>query len=471
VSTENRGLSSARNLGMQEATGEIVAYLDDDAFPDPHWLYYLAESFLKTTFAGIGGPNVAPRGDGWVADCIANAPGGPIHVLLTDQEAEHIPGCNMAFRKEALLSVGGFDSQFRVAGDDVDICWRLQQKGEKLGFSPSAMVWHHRRKTIRAYWKQQRGYGKAEALLEAKWPKKYNVTGHLTWAGNVYGKGLLEALGPPGRIYHGIWGTAPFQLLYRYAPGILQSLPLIPEWYLILIVLAMISALGIFWQPLLLALPLLLLIVGTPFLQALKSASRASFTTKVKSRAGLIKLVAVTAFLHLLQPLARLIGRFEHGLTPWRGQRAKGVVIPFPARFTIWSETWIDPQQWLLSIEDSLRKDRSFVKRGGDYDEWDLSVAGGMFGTARMLMAIEEHAQGKQLLRFRIWPRFASKSLMLTSLFIVLSITSVICRANWIVPVLLATIAAALLLRMLFECGDGMAKIAHALKQLGAENK
>jgi GT2 family glycosyltransferase len=161
------------------ATGEIVAYTDDDAYPDPHWLTYLAAAFRSTSHAAIGGPNLPPPSDGPVSDCVANAPGGPIHVLVSDEEAEHIPGCNMAFRKSRLEAIGGFDPQFRTAGDDVDVCWRLQKEGFTVGFHPAALVWHHRRDSIRAYWKQQKGYGKAEALLERKWPEKYNAAGHL----------------------------------------------------------------------------------------------------------------------------------------------------------------------------------------------------------------------------------------------------------------------------------------------------
>ena len=58
ISTENRGLSSARNTGWREATGEIVAYIDDDAYPDPDWLTHLAATFLRTSDVGVGGPNV-----------------------------------------------------------------------------------------------------------------------------------------------------------------------------------------------------------------------------------------------------------------------------------------------------------------------------------------------------------------------------------------------------------------------------
>src|SRR3989454_311972 len=154
ITTENRGLGSARNTGMEAATGEIVAYLDDDAYPDPHWLTYLAATFCSTTHAAVGGPNIGPPGDGRFAESVANAPGNPAHVLVSDQEAEHVPGCNMAVRKACLEAVGGFDPQFRVAGDDVDLCWRLRERGETLGFSPAAMVWHHRRNAGRALWRQ-----------------------------------------------------------------------------------------------------------------------------------------------------------------------------------------------------------------------------------------------------------------------------------------------------------------------------
>src|SRR5207248_9968185 len=54
--TENQGLASARNTGLKAATGEIVAYIDDDAYLDPDWLRYLASTFMNTKHAGVGGP-------------------------------------------------------------------------------------------------------------------------------------------------------------------------------------------------------------------------------------------------------------------------------------------------------------------------------------------------------------------------------------------------------------------------------
>ncbi|PYV13512.1 MAG: glycosyl transferase [Acidobacteria bacterium] len=259
----NRGLSAARNMGWTAASGSIVAYIDDDAFPDPDWLSYLAAVFMKTDYAGVGGPNIPVPSDGTTASCVARAPGGPAHVLLSDREAEHIPGCNMAFRKACLEAVGGFDPQFRQAGDDVDLCWRIRALGGRLGFSPAAMVWHHYRNSVRAYWRQQVGYGKAEALLERKWPEKHNSNGYITWSGSIYGDGLYRLLQRArGRIYQGTWGTAPFARIYQSSPNLITSLPLIPEWQLTSLALVALCAIGLFWKPLLFALPMAFLMVG-----------------------------------------------------------------------------------------------------------------------------------------------------------------------------------------------------------------
>jgi GT2 family glycosyltransferase len=405
ISTPNRGLSSARNTGMEAATGEIIVYLDDDAWPDPHWLRYIAETFLEHDHAAMGGPNLAPPGTGEVADCVDNAPGGPVHVLLDDRRAEHVPGCNMAFRKARLQAIGGFDPQFRAAGDDVDVCWRIMEHGWTIGFHPAAQVWHHRRKTVRAYWRQQRGYGKAEALLERKWPAKYNVIGHVAWGGRLYGKGLTRVLGRTSRIYHGAWGSAAFQSRYDAPMSLLRVLPTMPEWYLIVAGLAVISSMAVLWPRLVWALPALVLSGGLTIVQAWLSARQSRFSTPARGRL-LLKLRLTTTWLHIIQPAARLWGRLRHGLHAGRLRLPMRLAFPIARTVTLWRETWQPPEEKIRRLADKLRHEGAIIVSGGDYDRWDIAVRGGVFAGARILMTVEEHGAGKQLYRFLVTPAY-----------------------------------------------------------------
>ena len=470
ISTPNRGLSSARNTGMEAATGEIVVYIDDDAYPDRDWLAYLAQMFRTTDHAAVGGPNLAPAGDGDIAECVVNAPGGPVHVLLTDTEAEHIPGCNMAFRKSCLQAIGGFDTKFRVAGDDVDVCWRIQQRGWTIGFSPAAVVWHHRRNSVRAYWKQQQGYGKAEALLERKWPEKYNTVGHIKWEGRLYGQGLTRMLLRRQHVYFGSWGSAPFQTLRESTPNLLTLLPTMPEWYLVITALGGISALTLLWPKLVFAIPLFALAAGATVWQAILSAAQASYPSAPASRFKRTKLFALTAFLHLAQPAARLWGRARHGLTALRRRVPHALVLPFPKQATIWTETWRSPEQALEALARLLRRDGAVLVLGGDQDRWDVEVRGGLLGAARLFMTVEEHGAGRQLFRFRLWPRFNLEGVAAILVFTGLASFAALDQFWWAYDIL-ALVALILLGRMLFESAGAMAAISRAIAKGFEEEK
>jgi GT2 family glycosyltransferase len=414
ISTENRGLSAARNTALAAATGEVVAYIDDDARPDPMWLCYLVETLVTSAHAGVGGPNLAPRTTDTIETAVGRTPGGPTHILLSDTEAEHIPGCNMAFWRESLLDVGGFDPRFRVAGDDVDICWKLQAAGRTLGFSPAAVVWHRRRASIRAFLRQQRGYGRAEALLERVWPEKYTLHGQVRWRGRIYADGSRA-----GRwhVYHGTWGSGSFQQLHERGrrPA---SLLLTPEWWAATLALALAGAYEVLVAPLLPSLgaaPLSAFIatgsvgaIGVSGVVAARAAARDLPACNRLLRGGRgLRVQAATTLLTALQPLARLVGRLESGLTPWRSFRAVRLVLPWRRSLTSWTEEWESFVGRLERIESALRARPTAVERGGAYDRWDLEARVGTLGSARLRATVEEHGQGRQQFRFRVWPRLS----------------------------------------------------------------
>ncbi len=212
IRLEPCGLSAARNAGAEVAAGEILAFTDDDCEPDEEWIARIRPIFQDGRYDAACGPNLPPKARTWEEGVVRAAPGAPSHVMLDDEEAEHLPGCNLVVTKEAFDRVAGFDRQFRTAGDDVDFCWRLRDSGFHLGFVPGAFVWHWRRPSVLAFLRQQLGYGRAEKLLLEKHPHRFSRHGDAKWQGFVYGGGPVRVMNG-SIIYHGPMGGAGYQAI------------------------------------------------------------------------------------------------------------------------------------------------------------------------------------------------------------------------------------------------------------------
>jgi glycosyltransferase involved in cell wall biosynthesis len=404
---QNLGLSVARNTGIAAATGEIIAFTDSDCRADEDWLYYLVGSLLSTDFVAVGGPNLLPPEDSLIAAAVMVSPGGPAHVMLNDRQAEHVPGCNMAVYKWVLAEIGGFDPIFRRAGDDVDICWRLQHAEHKIGFNPAAFVWHYRRSTIRDYLKQQHGYGEAEALLVRKHPEYFNYLGGSRWRGRIYSASKFGVLIRPPIIYRGLFGSAAFQFLYHSDPPVTLMVCTSLEYH-VLVTLPLWILSVTFHQLLPLAITSLLISFAVCVAAGLQAA-----LPKKKTVGWSRPLVAMLFFLQpIVRGLARYQGRLSLRRFPVAAQQSLDSVALRHSHLSLrqvqyWAEPPIERLAFVTAILQRLDKQGWPNKSDIGWSEYDVEVYGSRWCNLQITTVSEDHAIGKQMLRCRLRSRWS----------------------------------------------------------------
>jgi GT2 family glycosyltransferase len=155
VSISERNRERARNVGISQASGDVVIFLDDDVVVHRDWLNRITEPYGDRKVGGVGG-RVVPYGrlESFHVKTRWNKVGrvfesglviGNFDVPLSAAiEVDSLIGCNMSFRKDVLLKVGGFDGNYLGTGyrDDTDICMRVRRLGYQLMYQPKALVWH-----------------------------------------------------------------------------------------------------------------------------------------------------------------------------------------------------------------------------------------------------------------------------------------------------------------------------------------
>ncbi len=386
----NKGLSVARNVGMQAALGEIVAYTDSDCVVDPHWLTFMVGAMTASGFDACGGPNYAPHEDGRIEGCVSASPGAPCQVLTAEDRAEHLAGCNMVFRKAVLQQIGGFDPQFTAAGDDVDICWRALDAGFVLGFCPAAFVWHFRRNTIKAYYNQQRGYGKAEAMLYFKYPDRFNALGQVMWRGRI--PGLARTM--PGARSLVRWirtSSGFFQTIYEPPMGLLKFLPQTLEWNALWSALLLLS-LAIGLSP----LPALAMLALGP-IWALYYAFNAQIE-KCHDRFGSRLLVA---FLAYTGPMFRTFTRYKFRLAGREAlegaprQRPSIQITRRALKLAYWSEDGMPRDSLIDRLVRTFTRAAIPVRVDSGWNDYDLELRPDPWTRVNIKTADEEHERGR----------------------------------------------------------------------------
>lgn len=154
---ENGGPASARNLGIRRATGDAIAFTDDDCVPAEGWVRSLAGRLDREEMdvAGVGG-RVLPLRDGWVGRY------STFHrILETPSSGSYLVTANALYRREVLEKVGGFDESIRQpGGEDPDLSFRVAKMGYRFVYEPSAVVRHDYRESMVDFAQTLYRYGK-----------------------------------------------------------------------------------------------------------------------------------------------------------------------------------------------------------------------------------------------------------------------------------------------------------------------
>ena len=167
-----------RNRGIRAAKGEIVAFIDDDAYPDARWLEYAVRYFGDATIGAVGGPGVTPPGDPFLARM-----GGRVYDNLlvsgnyryryraggVRRDVDDYPSCNLFVRKRLLDSFGGYRTDF-WPGEDTLLCKDIVDAGSRIVYDPWVVVYHHRRPLFGAHLRQLGRYAFHRGYFAKRFP-------------------------------------------------------------------------------------------------------------------------------------------------------------------------------------------------------------------------------------------------------------------------------------------------------------
>lgn len=203
-----------RNIGIREARGDIIAFLDDDACPVPDWLERAAGYFSIPGVVGVGGPGITPPDDPFLAQMSGQVfasrlvSGGARHRYEPDRvrEVDDFPSCNLFVAADALRRAGGFRTDY-WPGEDTLLCLDLvHTHGGRLLYEPRAVVLHHRRPLFRPHWRQVGRYALHRGLFARRFPATSRRVAY--WVPSLFLLGLVggaaaAAFIPPLRLVYG----------------------------------------------------------------------------------------------------------------------------------------------------------------------------------------------------------------------------------------------------------------------------
>jgi cellulose synthase/poly-beta-1,6-N-acetylglucosamine synthase-like glycosyltransferase len=191
----NKGPGEKRNLGVEKSSGDVVVFLDDDAFPSKTWLTEAAKIFEDKQVYALGAPAMTPpkapfleRMSGRIHESfLASYKFKYRHIPSKKQLIDDYPTVNLFVRKEAFESVGGFITEF-WPGEDTKLCLDLVNKfGRKFLYHPKPVVYHHRRDVFLPHLKQVSRYGQHRGQFARIFPQTSAIPSYFVPSAFVLG--------------------------------------------------------------------------------------------------------------------------------------------------------------------------------------------------------------------------------------------------------------------------------------------
>lgn len=179
VPTGPVGPAAKRDLALEHTSGDILAFLDDDAYPARDWLANAVRYFDDPAVAAVGGPAVTPESDsltqkasGYVyASLLGGGSYAYRYVPQSRREVDDYPTCNLLVRRVDYEAVGGFDTRF-WPGEDTKLCLDLTQRlGKKIVYAPDVVAYHHRRALFGPHLRQVRSYALHRGYFAKRFPE------------------------------------------------------------------------------------------------------------------------------------------------------------------------------------------------------------------------------------------------------------------------------------------------------------
>ncbi|MCM8782429.1 MAG: glycosyltransferase, partial [Candidatus Omnitrophica bacterium] len=155
-----------RDIALSYAKGEILAFIDDDAYPRKDWLKKAQENFSDPQVAAVGGPAITPSSDNLrqrasgiiFASYLVSGPYRYRYVPVKRRQVDDYPTCNFLVRKSIMQQAGGFATNF-WPGEDTKLCLKITKKlNKKIIYDPEVVVYHHRRPLFLPHLKQVANY-------------------------------------------------------------------------------------------------------------------------------------------------------------------------------------------------------------------------------------------------------------------------------------------------------------------------